>query len=311
MLEINNGNYHVINHNLFVDVKNPLFKKEKCNYVYQDVTPLITYEEWVKTVKSFSRGKSIRNKHYLKIFEKHSNWDFLFGGKNNKISYNDAFQLFRFLEISPEEEFKEFIDKTIFSLKPNNNWDWKRWNRKLIKINSLFSKFQSKLIYKGFTNNLKHYKLYSKFNIDELKLLLGRIDGRYGGVISINYCHPDKYVNFWKDYRRFNKLKKSNIISLKPGVIPYTLKLPEEPFVIFNNKALETFDTYIDKNGKHKKNGFFNTDSEVFQQFINKPHKFIKNLPVKVVIIGCNDNGISYANFIKIQHKLVKRTKKK
>ena len=37
----------------------------------------------------------------------------------------------------------------------------------------------------------------------QLMALVGRIDGRYAGVISYNICYPDKYLNFEKDMKRF------------------------------------------------------------------------------------------------------------
>jgi len=305
----NDGRYHLLNHNLFVDVTKSIFQKEKCNYVYQDVVPLISYNEWLKIVKLFKKKtKSVRSKEYLKIFNKNKNWNFLFGKKTHKISFNQSFQLFRFLEISSQEEFNSFLTLKKFSLIPNNNWNWKLWNNGLNKINTHFSKFQNKLIYSGFVKNLKFYKLHLKFNIKDLKILIGRIDGRYAGVISINYCHPDKYLNFWKDYKQF---KNNNIVSLPTNEIPNILKLPKEHFKIFNNNTIDIFNKYVDKFGKQKNIGFFNKESETFLKFISTSNKYIKNLPIKVIIIGSNNNGISYANSIKNEYKNHKKTKKK
>ena len=153
--------------------------------------------------------------------------------------------------------------------------------------------------------NLKFYKLNKKFNINELNILIGRIDGRYGGVISINYCHPDKYINFWNDYRKF---KSKNIVSLPLNEIPDILKLPKEPFTVFNKKTLDVFKTYINKSGKKKQTGFFNSESEIFQKFISNNKN--KSMKVKVIIIGSNNNGISYANSIKEEYKKSRKTKK-
>ena len=296
-----NGRYHLVNHNMFVDLKSPLFKQEKNNYVYQDVIPLITYNEWLKVVRSF---KTKRSKKYLDVFKKHNNWRFLFEKNTDKISFNQAFQLFRFLEISSDEDFRSFLTNQQFSLKPGSDWNWKLWNGGLNKINAIFGKFQNKLIYNGFIKNLKFYKLNLKFNINELDILIGRIDGRYGGVISINYCYPEKYTNFWNDYRKF---KKSNIVSLPLDEIPDIFKLPKEPFTIFNKNTLDVFKTYIDKSGKKKREGFFNKESEKFQQFISSPNKAMK---VKAIIIGCNNNGISYAKSIKEEYNKYRKSRK-
>jgi hypothetical protein len=300
----NMGDYHLVNHNLFVYVKNKDFKKEKTNYIYQDTIPLITYSEWLNVVKNFKISNKKRYNIYIKIFEKNKNWSFLFSKDTKKISYNQAFQLYRFLEICSDNEFNEFTSSYKYTLSRNHKWDWDKWHKKLTEINKKFAIFQDKLIYTNFIKNLNYYKLKSKINISMLHIMIGRLDCHYAGVISINYCHPNKYIDFMKDYIKF---KNKNIISLKNNEIPYSLNLPDETFTVFSKNTLNSFDNkYVDTNNKknNKKNFFteenFGKTHSGFCNFIISTKN--PKMNVKVIIIGSNNNGIQYADSIKKLH---------
>ena len=300
----NMGQYHLVNHNLFVYAKDKDFKKEKLNFIYQDTTPLITYNDWLNVVRNFKIKDKKRYNDYIKVFEKNKNWSFLFGKNTKKISYNHAFQLYRFLEICPDKHFNKFLESNEYTLTSNSDWNWKKWNNGLSKITEKFAKFQNKLIYTSFIKNLNYYKLKSKININMLHIMIGRIDGRYTGSMTINYCHPNKYIDFMKDYIRF---KNKNIVSLKDNEIPHILQLPDTTFKVFTKNTLNSFDNkYVDKTGKKKKNGFFSKDNfeKQYNDFIN----FItstKNpkMDVKVIIIGSNNNGYQYATIIRNLYK--------
>lgn len=299
----NSGNYYLINHNLFVDIKNKNFNTEKTNVIYQDVEPVITLKDWINVVKNYKIKDKTRLNIYIKLFEKEKNWKFLFPTSPKKISYNQAFQLYRFLEICSNNEFNLFIEKNEYNLKKNNNYNWKKWNNELIKITENFSVYQTKLIYTNFIKNLNHYKLKSKLNINMLNILIGRLDGHYEGITGIDYCHPNKYIDFWKDYNRF---KSKNIVSLKEDECPHMFKLPETSFTLFNKNILSNFENkYLDKNGKKANKPFFkeNSFNKVNNNFIPFMNSVKKNkVNTKVVIIGCNNNGNQYANNIKMYH---------
>ena len=181
------------------------------------------------------------------------------------------------------------------------------------EINKKFARFQDKLIYTNFIKNLNFYQLKSKINIDMLQIMIGRIDAHYAGVISINYCHPNKYINFMKDYIRF---KNKNIISLKKNETPYILDLPDEKFTVFTKKTLDSFNNkYVDQNNKkNSKKQFFTEENwgkthSDFCNFITSTKN--PKMDVKVIIIGSNNNGIQYTNSIKNLHNKNKKNKTK
>lgn len=309
----NMGQYHLVNHNLFVYAKDKDFKKEKTNFIYQDTSPLITYSEWLNVVKNFKISDKKRYNIYIKIFEKNKNWSFLFNKDTKKISYNQAFQLYRFLEICSDKEFKEFTSDFKYTLSRNGDWNWSKWNTNLAEINKKFATFQDKLIYTNFIKNLNYYKLKSKININMLHIIIGRIDPHYGGVISINYCHPNKYIDFMKDYMKF---KNKNIISLKNGEIPNILNLPDTTFTVFSKNTLNSFNNkYVDQNNKkNSKKQFFTEENfgkthSDFCNFITSTKN--PKMDVKVIIIGSNNNGIQYTNSIKNLHNKNKKNKTK
>jgi len=299
----NSGQYYLINHNLFVDIKNKNFNIEKTNFIYQDIEPVITLKDWINVVKNYKIKDKKRFNIYIKLFEKEKNWKFLFPKNPKKISYNEAFQLYRFLEICSTNEFNLFIKKYKYDLIKHNNHNWAKWNNELITITHKFSVYQTKLIYTNLTKNLNYYKLKSKLNINILNILIGKIDANYAGINGIEYCHPNKYIDFWKDYNRF---KNKNIVSLKKNESPHMFKLPETSFTLFNKNILSNFENkYLDKNGKPSNKPFFieRNFNKIYSNFIPFMNSVKKNkVTTKVIIIGCNNNGNQYANNIKMYH---------
>lgn len=309
----NKSSYYLINHNIFVGINNNDFDKEKCNFIYQDTIPLITYKNWINVVTKFKMKDITRKNKYIKIFNKHNNWDFLFGENTKKISYNQAFQLFRFLEICSNEDFNLFLSSYKYTLKRLDNFNYNKWNDGLNIITTHFSKFQNKLIYNNFIQNLKYYKLKSKINIDLINIIIGRLDARHAGIITTNYCHPNKYIDFWKDY---NKFGNKNIIALGENETPNILKLPKIRFPVFSKNTLNYFDNkYLDNNQKKQLHGFFSKES--FDEKYTSFTKFISNnklqceIFVKAIIIGSNDNGKQYSESLKLEHTKLKNKKKK
>ena len=258
-----NGLYHLYNYNILVG--EDADAKERTNYVYQDTTPLIAPDVWHTIVKDFIKDKDNARLH---------TFDTTLDDK--LLTFNEAWQLFRFLEIAPNEQLVNCdFNKSGYSKGPD--WDWQKWNTGGFgEIKNRFSEKQGELIRRGLRTNIKKYNVQIDF--DEVKLMVGRIDGRYAGIISINICYPNKYINFEKDMCRFEE--GNEYVRLEPGETPNLFDVHE-----WFNVAPESF-------GDH----FFNTEADEFVDFLFTGN--CANQLQRVFIIGANENGCLYSSLL-------------
>lgn len=295
-----NGELHMTNYNPFVGPDAP--SKERTNYVYQDTTPLITPAEWWSIVQEFIKDKPDARLHMLKP-----------DLGDAMMSFNNAWQIFRKLEIATDEEV---ASGNLTNLRPpkDNNWDWKKWGeRKFDEIRTRFSVKQGELIRAGLKHNLKKHGV--SIDMSQLTVLVGRIDGRYAGVISYNICYPDKYSNFEKDMKRFEHdnryewlfailcailfaFKPQYVVMLMPLMLMLSmsgnreyvrLEAGDEPHLFDISKpflvAPESFE-----------DGFFNAEAEDFKEFIFSGKCLGKEL--RAIVIGANENGEMYSSLL-------------
>ena len=258
-----NGEQHMLNYNPFVGPDSP--SKERTNYVYQDTTPLITPAEWWSIVQEFIQDKPDARLHTV-------NPDI----GDALLSFNEAWQIFRKLEIATDEEVASGV---LTNRRPPkvNSWNWKKWgDRKFDEIRARFSVKQGELIRTGLIYNLKKHGI--SIDMTKLTVLVGRIDGRYAGVISYNICYPDKYINFEKDMKRFED--DAEYVRLEAGDEPHLFDI-SKPFLV----APESFE-----------NGFFNAEAEDFNEFIFSDKCAGKEL--RAIVIGANENGEMYSSLL-------------
>lgn len=214
-------------------------------------------------------------------------------GVNAKLTDNDDKEI----EIKRREKVK--LCENMVKLMPE--WSWKKWNNGGYDgIKGMFVEQVIDLIYDGLISNLRDENINIDFNEHEnkLKIMIGRIDAHYGGIISINLCYPNKYKNFEKDMEKFEEKRlhhnpKRRHVKLKRGDKPTLFRLEDE-FDINVNRFSEDF-TRPGGPPPEEERGefeFFNTNKD--RQFIDA----INNISgsAKMLIIGSNDNGIMYSD---------------
>ena len=294
------GTYHLLNYNVFVgpDVDS----KHLTNYVYQDTVPLVTPSEWRDIVKDFIKDKPdsiLHDPQYRYIFEGP-----ISDGVNNMLSFNQAFQLYRHLEITPDpgdvlaktadDLFRNCASdgyKSNFKPSKDSVWDWDKWNSGF-DIRPIFAEKQSDLIYTGTKYNIDLHGL--KINLNDVKLMVGRIDAHYAGVISINICYPAKYDNFEKDMEKFKGDNKRERVTLTNGQFPNLLDIGQKFLV-----ERESFQ----KPERFQRESFFDKKDTKFTDFIFSKLYGLHGIETNALIIGSNINGVSYAELLKEKAK--------
>lgn len=301
-----NGGKHILDHNIFVGPD--ASKKEGTNYIYQDTALLstLTHQKWREHVQDFIRDKPNARLHTIEP-----------DLGDAPFSFNRAWQLFRYLEIATEEEVATG-DYTDLRPPKDNRWDWDKWNRGGFgEFKACFAKEQGDLIKSGLTYNLNKYGI--QVNLKELKVVVGRVDPRYKGIISFNFCCPDKELNFEKDLKRFDNGKRLKWLfaAFCAMCIPFTPDLHGRAFLILllTMLLLSSADTveYVRLHADDHPHlfdiskpfivapesfppGFFNKEASDFAEFLFSGKCAGQEL--RAVLIGANENGLLYSSLL-------------
>jgi hypothetical protein len=265
-----NGRYHLFDYNIFVLEKSG---PELTNYIYQDTVPLISVKEWIEVIQQHHRKNQHTPRYDLTDSLFQTNLSF-------KMSYNQAFMMYRLLEIAPDDVYSKFMnniettlvefiqDRANLTPREPSKWNWKKWNQ--IGMPD-FASFQRQLIRNGISQNLANIEIV----LNTFKIMVGRIDARYAGIISINFCYPEKYQNFERDLQRFD-----GYIALAQQETPHLFDV-RRPFIIEPSSF---------------SSNFFNSGADSFVSYLFEECKGMKT---NVCLIGANKNGCNYSQLLK------------
>lgn len=308
-----NGEYHLFNFNVFVDCeevekKKRNCKEEKLNYVYQDTFPCMTLQQLADILNKKEINANLTNlndyQEAVNTLANRSSEDPLL--PELELSWNQAWQLVRYFELEKYEnscerglpqvevQIERLLKKT--SIPPPDNPNWDKFNdakqlNKLKELQDACDEYRSKIIYNGLVKNLTVSGVDRLVDLNTMKFIVGRIDGRYAGRISLNFCHPKKYEKFSKDMERFED--GSEYKKLGGEDIPHLFDVSEEFEVV--EKVFEDAAKSVNKEE------FFNPEAKDFEEFI---FKNLKEKKTNVIIIGENSNGEKYSELINREAEL-------